>query len=377
MSQSTESLEREVENRRSAVESTIDALRDRFSVGQIVDEVASYAKSGDGGAMARNLGRQVRDNPLALGLVGAGIAMLFFGGSKPAEASDARTLARGDAAPPVRYVGRDARPGVYGSDYQSDLAGDGFKASRYGVDAGLDRTSGGTSYAGSASDSADAGSDEPGLLDRATSAVSGLGGTIADGASAAASALSSAASSAASVTSRVGGAVGRAGHDTRDAAFQAGRSAAGYASDAGRYASDSGRYAADYAAETGRSAYRLANQARRSVVDTLQDEPLIVGAVALAIGAAIGASFPASRVEDEWLGETRDKLRDDALSYGTDVVQKAGHVAQEAIRTAGDEASAKGLVPTGEGETLAEKVSGVVKAAAGTLKDEAKKEGLV
>src|SRR3546814_20183548 len=50
-----------------------------MSVGQIVYEVSRYVKDGQGADIARNFGRQVRDNPLALALVGAGMAWLMVG----------------------------------------------------------------------------------------------------------------------------------------------------------------------------------------------------------------------------------------------------------------------------------------------------------
>src|SRR3546814_14359909 len=56
-----------------------------MSVGQIVDEVSRYVKDGQGADMARNFGRQVRDNPLALALVGAGMAWLMVGQGARAE----------------------------------------------------------------------------------------------------------------------------------------------------------------------------------------------------------------------------------------------------------------------------------------------------
>ena len=95
MSSDTDRLEREAETHRSNLDSTFDAIRDRLSVGQIVDEFSGYLKEGQGADTVKNLGRQVRDNPLALGLVGAGriggevarraraSAALGFGPSRP------------------------------------------------------------------------------------------------------------------------------------------------------------------------------------------------------------------------------------------------------------------------------------------------------
>lgn len=46
--------------------------------------------------------------------------------------------------------------------------------------------------------------------------------------------------------------------------------------------------------------------------DYAHDQPLVAGAVALALGAAIGAALPRTRTEDATLGRTRDRMLDEA-----------------------------------------------------------------
>lgn len=343
MSLETDKLEREVENRRSSVESTIDALRNRMSVGQIFDEVQGYMKEGQITELSQNLGRQVRDNPLALGLVGAGIAWLLMGDG--VRSTGRRVVDRFESDDPAPYPnysavsgGRERYP-----DTASYRASGGAPLGRT-YDRGPER-------------------DGPGLVDRAKDAVadaaSSVKDTLSSGASSASSGVSSAAGSVRDGASSLGESARAYGHDAADAAWRAEQAAL----DRARWAGDEAR--------------RLGNRARRTFIDTLQEEPLVIGAVALAIGAAIGASLPSTRIEDEYLGDARDNLRDQAYDYGKGAVESARHVAEETVRAAGEEADAKGLKPTGDGETLAQKVSGVVKTAAETAKLEAKKEGLV
>jgi hypothetical protein len=54
MSMETESLEHKAEHHRARVDSTLDELRDRLSVGQIVDEVWAQLKHGQGGDAVRS-----------------------------------------------------------------------------------------------------------------------------------------------------------------------------------------------------------------------------------------------------------------------------------------------------------------------------------
>ncbi|HEY9058722.1 MAG TPA: DUF3618 domain-containing protein [Aurantimonas sp.] len=358
MTNDTDRLENEAESHRSRVDSTLDELRDRFSVGQIVDEVSSYLKEGQGSDMARNLGRQVRDNPLALGLIGAGIAWLFTGESARAEGRHLKGRYdqwREDREYDERFDGvfpAGSEPvGGYRSGV-SDPSARGASAvsprpSPYPVTGGASRPSVGD---GSSSSSSSSG---PGMTDKAKAAASSAGASVSDAAGRAGSTISGAAGSARDTAARLG-------HDASDAAWRAEEAAA------------------RRAREAGRGIYRAGRSARRTFLDTLYEEPLIMGGVALALGAAVGAALPSTRREDELVGAARDRMRDEAYAYGQDAVERAGHVAEKAYEAASEEAEKKGLMPKGGagGETLAEKASDVANAAAGAAKSEAKKEGL-
>lgn len=63
----------------------------------------------------------------------------------------------------------------------------------------------------------------------------------------------------------------------------------------------------------------------------LYENPLAVGAVALAIGTAIGFSLPQTRRENELLGEARDNLVDRAQEVAQDTIEKVQHVAEGVI----------------------------------------------
>ncbi len=69
-------IEREVEQTRSNVSSTLDELRSKLKPSQMMDEVVGEAvdwvKGSGGTEFARNLGATVRDNPLPVLLIGAG-----------------------------------------------------------------------------------------------------------------------------------------------------------------------------------------------------------------------------------------------------------------------------------------------------------------
>ena len=77
-------LEREVDRERERVSATIDELQSRASVGSLVDQVVK-AVGENGGEVSRNLGKSLRDNPLAALLTGVGLAWLMAGSGKPRE----------------------------------------------------------------------------------------------------------------------------------------------------------------------------------------------------------------------------------------------------------------------------------------------------
>ncbi len=357
MSTDTERLEHEADTHRTRVDSTLDELRARMSVGQMVDEASRYLREGQGGDMVRNVGRQVRDNPLALGLIGAGVAWLLAGDGVRAEARRL-THRNGDM--------RD--DDMRDQDWRDDLVEDDFAPATvtdgtFPLDDPDARPHGspgihGAPAAGSASSSG--GSTGEGVGDKAGSAASRAGSALSGAASSTADAAERAGRSASGALSSAGDAMRRYGHDATDAAGRAGSGAIRRARSAGR------------------SAYGAGRSARRSLVSSIQEEPLILGGVALAIGAAIGASFPATRREDALMGSARDRLRDQAYDYGRDAVARGEKVAERAYEAASAEAYNKGLKPGGDGqqgETLAQKVSDVASTAAAAGKEEAGKQG--
>jgi uncharacterized protein YjbJ (UPF0337 family) len=92
-------------------------------------------------------------------------------------------------------------------------------------------------------------------------------------------------------------------------------------------ARDAAVHLVDDAGQTGRRALRSAGRgivrAERGIESTLRANPLAAGAVTLAIGAAIGLSLPHTHVEDEWMGEAKDRLMDRAEGAAGEVIHKA------------------------------------------------------
>ncbi len=78
------------------------------------------------------------------------------------------------------------------------------------------------------------------------------------------------------------------------------------------------------------------DQARRAAGatgDFFPSNPLAVGAFALVAGAALGLLIPSTDLENRLMGETRDRLKDQATQQIQDVVGKVQHVAQSTFDT--------------------------------------------
>ena len=115
MMASSDQLEREAEEARTRVERTLDELRARTTPGHLVDQLIDYANGGPGGAFARNLSRQVVDNPLPVALLGASLVWLALAGDTHAPRGDgepasdvaarARNLAKLFGEQPIALAG--------------------------------------------------------------------------------------------------------------------------------------------------------------------------------------------------------------------------------------------------------------------------------
>jgi len=78
MTESSAQLEKEAEVTRAQLAATLDELRSRITPGQLLDQTLDFARASNAGEFVRNLGRDARDNPLPLALVGAGVAWLMM-----------------------------------------------------------------------------------------------------------------------------------------------------------------------------------------------------------------------------------------------------------------------------------------------------------
>ena len=110
----------------------------------------------------------------------------------------------------------------------------------------------------------------------------------------------------------------------------------------------------------GSSARDQVDRAKRGMDYMVREQPLALGAVAVAIGAVLAAIAPRSRQEDELIGEASDRLKQQVKDTGQEKLEQATQAAKAATSTSkhGEPPTQKAapkvgadLTPRGDGGT--------------------------
>jgi hypothetical protein len=113
---------------------------------------------------------------------------------------------------------------------------------------------------------------------------------------------------------------------------------------------------------------RVGSQANDWINDTVSRNPLMVGALGLAVGAVIAAALPSTRQEDQFLGSAADDLKRKAGDAALEGVEMAKDLAADVYNEVGDRAHEQGLSANGVADfagQVGEKVKAVVASVTG------------
>jgi hypothetical protein len=334
-------IERDIERERSELAGSIDELQGRFSPEYVIREITRGFRE-HGGDIGTAVTRSVKQNPVALALTGVGLAWMMFGRShsEPDDPYEERHRRYGGDLDHSRHAAATAQRREYGKtddeprrvgertytpsqfaarsrvyktypswarhDFDDDEviygddASDGGSFGQRVSDAASSVSSGARSAAGSVGDSASSGA-----------------GAVLDGAKSAASGVRNAASSAAERANRARLRLVQGTEDLSEAARE-------------RVIAARAR-AVEMAREVDSATRRGAQWSRDTASDFVEEQPLVAGALALAVGAALAGALPRSRREDEIVGETRDKFFDEAERIFEEEREKAAKVASAAL----------------------------------------------
>lgn len=163
---------------------------------------------------------------------------------------------------------------------------------------------------------------------------------------------------AAAAGTRISDTTARAGSAVSDMASEAATRISEGAARAGFAISDmAGRTTGGISRATGDAATAasdLGRQARSQFSEVFERHPLVLGALGLALGAAIAYSFRPTETEARWVGDTSDRFKRRAREMAEEQFHRARSVAERAYEAARDEALEQGISPEGGREAAAE-----------------------
>jgi hypothetical protein len=128
---------------------------------------------------------------------------------------------------------------------------------------------------------------------------------------------------------------------------------------ASRFGREQAKTVSHYARSIPDSGAEMVGSVRASLTELFESQPLALGAIGLAIGAGIAAAVPVTKTESEYLGEASDTFKEKVKQFADEQSTRAGEVANEALKSAAEEAQRQGLT-VGEAKSAADEVSNKV-----------------
>ncbi len=272
-------IEADIERDRAALGSALDTLQDRMSVDNLASQALGMVKT-NAQAYTKAIDDAVRANPLALALTGVGLAWLIFGGRKAPgkrKAAPESLMQWEDDGGPVTAVGSIDTDWSHKTD-----------ALRRAASATLRKI-------------------ENEARDAATAVGDGLAAGTATMRDFAAERAAVVADFAAGLQRSFGEGLGGLSEAAQTKIASA------------REAAYGARIKAENAMHAG------TRQAGR----VIEDHPMVSGAIALGLGAALAAALPRTQTEDSTLGLQRDKLMDAAARLLADERERATKLASD------------------------------------------------
>jgi uncharacterized protein YjbJ (UPF0337 family) len=289
----TDHLRHGIAETRDRMSETLDELSVRLNPNRIKEHVRENIREATVGRvenMARHAQERaietregildtIRDNPIPAAMIGVGLGWMLFNGRRNGH-------------------GLSESHGSWSHTHQSNETGEQYNAGYYGdVSATTPRLMQDDAAGGIGASISH--QDEPGVVDRLRSKVSDTVSNVGDTAS---------------------GFVGQAGGAISDVA---GRTQERVGDVAHRVT----HVASDVVETTRYQAMRVEDRLSR----TMRENPLALGAVALAVGMAAGFAIPETRRENQLMGGARDQLMDRAREMVDDTREKVQNVAERVV----------------------------------------------
>jgi hypothetical protein len=144
--------------------------------------------------------------------------------------------------------------------------------------------------------------------------------------------------------------------------------------DSTRYGREYADTASEYVTSIPGSSAEIFDAVRSNLTDLFKAQPLALGAIGMAIGAGIAAALPATEIEADYLGETSDTVRKNAVQFAAEQTNRVTTVAEAVVNAVKEEAATQGLTLAGAKAAagdISAKVSRVVDASGKSISDRA------
>ncbi len=323
-------IEQDLAQTRSRMDERLNALQDRLTPGQILDDLVVYFRGSAGDDFVRNLMNSVRNNPMPAALTGIGLTWLMA--SNPHPQND---RPRGEEMHPdlYRYRSNGAphtpsyRP-AWNSHAEFDTH---FRDLERNMTRQTDET-----------DSA-----HRDRLNTAMGASLGVSRKTED--------------TADSFGQRIQDAMASARQSITDMARDFGGQATDLARNLGGQAGDMASRMGGMAQSAGEQFVRggqAAQQFTGDLLSNITNNPVLLGALGVAAGAILGALVPQSDQEEAALGSVAGQARDGVSQLAQDLLERGGTVAQKVMDAGRESVSTHGLAGKSLGDLTDAALSG-------------------
>ncbi len=333
-----DAIEQDLMRTRARLDATIGELQQKLSPGELMDQAMTYFKESGGMELGQKFGQSVRDNPIPVAMIGVGLGWLVVAGSRKTDPAPWEHASRPTNTGPVR-AGYRPLPYAAGASGVAAHQSMPYQAAAYD-DLATKAVEAGSRLQRRGDETEDAFEER---TQDAKAAVLGVTRQVGEAAQAFRQRVEGALASAKDQ-------VRRTADQAQAMASEAGASAADFAGDVahrgeaglrhlygyGQDAVSSVRDGADYAVtQTRELGSRTASY--------LQEQPLLLGALGVALGAGLGMLLPSSRYEREIVRDVRRGLRDQAEETVRDAQFRVARVAETVIETAKDATRREGF----------------------------------
>ena len=329
LDKSSRELETEASATRARLSNNLDELANHLTPGRVLDEVMTYSRGG-GADFLRGLRNAAAANPIPTLLIGAGCAMFLSGKGRISMdmfSWGSTTRAKSDATRARYHFPTGRRTGNNGR----------------GAMSGLKQTA-------------------SSLASKASSMGSAVSDTVSDSAEAAASAASSAASQ---LRDTATGAASQLRDTATGAATRVKETVAAAGETLGEYAGSAQEQLQERTARMRDQTTMLSRQISDKAASLIEEQPLLMAAGGLLVGAALAALLPRTKFEDSYLGTASDKVKEQIGDVASQQFEQAKSAAGEVIEKVKKTAEEQGVsvaAATDAVRTAADKLKNVTDA---------------